>query len=208
MFIDISKLLTHPLATYPGDPKYVFEHVKHVKKDGVTVSRIDCGLHTSTHLDTPAHFIEGGKEIIDFPIDAFTGRAHVIDCTSADRFIEASLLTAYCVLRTTGDIILLKTKNSLDDPTKFNEAFVSLAPEAASFLVKQGIKAVGTDGPSIDRFHSGNHPTHLVLMKSNVLIYENLSLKDVAPGTYTFHGFPLKIEHGEASPVRAVLEKT
>lgn len=89
----------------------------------------------------------------------------------------------------------------------FNEAFISLSPEAAAWLVEKGVKAVGTDGPSIDRFHSGNHPTHLTLMKHDILIYENLALKDIQPGTYTFYGFPLLIEHGEASPVRAVLEQ-
>jgi len=206
MLMDISKTLTPSLATYPGDPRYVFEHVKHVVKDGVTVSRIDCGLHTGTHLDTPAHFVSGGKEIQDFPVSAFTGRAHVVDCTSVDRFVEVSQLKTQDSKLKAGDFVLLKTKNSWQDPAKFNEAFISLSPEAAAWLVKQGVKAMGTDGPSIDRFHSGTHPTHLALMKHDVLIYENLVLKDVAPGTYTFYGFPLKIEHGEASPVRAVLQ--
>lgn len=206
MLIDVSKTLHASLATYPGDPKYVFEHVKHVAKDGVSVSKVECGLHTGTHLDTPAHFIAGGKEIQDFPVDAFTDRAHVVDCTSVDRFVEVSHLSPIISNLNAGDIVILKTKNSWQDPTQFNEAFVSLSPEAAEWLVKQGIKAVGTDGPSIDRFHSGTHPTHLALMRHDVLIYENLLLKDVEQGTYTFYGFPLLIEHGEASPVRAVLE--
>ena len=88
--------------------------------------------------------------------------------------------------------------------TTFNEDYVYLTQEGASYLVSKKIRAVGIDYLSIGKY-SEDKKTHLVLLEKNVLIYEGLNLKDVPPGEYQFYGFPLKITESDGAPVRAVL---
>jgi arylformamidase len=80
-------------------------------------------------------------------------------------------------------------------------------PEAAQNLVQLGVKLVGTDYLSIEKFHSGHHQTHLALLSNNIVIVEGLSLADVPEGDYELICLPLKIADGsgDGAPARAVL---
>ena len=70
-----------------------------------------------------------------------------------------------------------------------------------------GVKLVGTDYLSIEKFHSGHHRTHLTLLRKNVVIIEGLNLSDVTPGDYELICLPLKIADGagDGAPARVVL---
>jgi len=74
-------------------------------------------------------------------------------------------------------------------------------------LVDRGVKLVGTDYLSIEKFHSGHHKTHLTLLSNNVIIVEGLTLSDVPEGDYELICLPLKIADGsgDGAPARAVL---
>ena len=75
-----------------------------------------------------------------------------------------------------------------------------LSPEVALFLVAEGAKAVGTDAMSI-----GDEAVHRILLSAEVPIFENLTNLEALLGRgFTFMAFPLKIEGGSGSPVRAV----
>ena len=100
-----------------------------------------------------------------------------------------------------GDIVLFRTRNSFQ--SKWREDFVSVSLEAAAWLAKQGVKAVGVDGLSVDEYHSGNHPTHHALLDYDVNIIEGLRLKDVKAGRYFLVCLPLKLKGREAAPARA-----
>jgi arylformamidase len=73
--------------------------------------------------------------------------------------------------------------------------------------VESGIKLIGTDYLSIEKFHSGHHKTHLTLLSNNVVIVEGLNLSDVPDGDYELICLPLKIADGsgDGAPARAVL---
>ena len=77
---------------------------------------------------------------------------------------------------------------------RFNKDFVYLEPDAAEFLVEHGLRLVGIDYLSIDRFESEHHPTHLVLLPKNVVILEGLNLSEVAPGRYHMVALPLNLQ--------------
>src|SRR3989338_1560847 len=100
------------------------------------------------------------------------------------------------------DIVLLKTKNQIEKDFDFN--FVYLEKSGADYLASKKIKAVGIDSLGIER-NQPNHLTHNILAGENIPIFEGLDLSKVKQGKYFFHGLPLKINSGDASPVRAVL---
>ncbi|HET6315242.1 MAG TPA: kynurenine formamidase, partial [Chloroflexota bacterium] len=48
-------------------------------------------------------------------------------------------------------------------------------------------------------------PVHRLLLANGVAILEDLDLTDVPDGDYTLVALPLRLQHSEASPVRAIL---
>ena len=40
----------------------------------------DICMHNGTHIDAPAHFIKDGKTVDTIGLEAFVGKAYVVDC--------------------------------------------------------------------------------------------------------------------------------
>jgi len=106
--------------------------------------------------------------------------------------------------------VLFKTRNSAfwstpDGP--FRTDFTYLELDAARKLVAQGVKLVGIDYLSIEKFNQANHETHLELLSHGVIIVEGLNLANVPTGSYELVCLPLRIRsgQGDGSPARAVL---
>ena len=116
------------------------------------------------------------------------------------KFLENSDLTAV-------ERVLFHTRNSNFWSEGFRKDFTHLLPEAAEKLAEIGIKLVGTDYLSIEKFHSGHHRTHLALLSKGVVIVEGLNLSAVPAGDYELICLPLKIADGagDGAPARVVL---
>ena len=57
---DISLPISGSLIVWPGDPGVKITQTSHLDKgDMATVSRLDMGAHTGTHVDAPCHFVSG-----------------------------------------------------------------------------------------------------------------------------------------------------
>lgn len=202
--IDISMILSDETVTYEGDPDIKFETVKNFPQSRVMLSKVDMGLHSGTHVDSPAHFLKGGKKLDEMPLESLIGKARVCDLTDAKEFVGASEL-AGCNIED-GEIILIKTKNSeLLDDKKFHRDFVHLADDGADYLVEKKVKAVGIDYLSVEKFKSETGYVHKTLLSKDILIIEGLSLGKVRAGTYTLYCLPLKIKGRESAPARCIL---
>jgi arylformamidase len=103
--------------------------------------------------------------------------------------------------------VLFHTRNSSFWNEGFRKDFTHVLPEAAELLVARGIKLVGNDYLSVEKFHSGHHRTHLTLLRNGVVIVEGLNLSDVPPGDYELICLPMKIADGagDGAPARVVL---
>ena len=109
--------------------------------------------------------------------------------------------------------ILFKTRNSQfwSEPEKgFRKDFTYIAPEAAQILVERGVRLVGIDYLSVEKFGSEDFQTHLILLQNGVVIIEGLDLREVAAGDYELICLPLKIESdtGDGAPARVVLRQS
>ncbi|NOR67281.1 MAG: cyclase family protein, partial [Woeseiaceae bacterium] len=78
-WIDVSVTLRAGMVSWPGDPPLHISHTLDIKQgDKCTVSLLEMGAHTGTHMDAPAHFIRSGIGIDEMPPNAGMGMARVI----------------------------------------------------------------------------------------------------------------------------------
>src|SRR5207237_5406564 len=97
--------------------------------------------------------------------------------------------------------VLFKTRNSAfwEDPRgRFREDFTYIAPAAARALVSRGVRLVGIDYLSVERFGSKEFETHRALLSSGVVILAGLDLRAVAPGAYARIGLLPEVAAGSA----------
>jgi arylformamidase len=202
--IDISMRLSNSTIAYPGDPKIAIARKKGFQNDKLRLSEITMGAHSGTHVDAPAHFLKDGKSIDEVGLKPLIGRAIVFDLTFVDKSILASDLEECPAGQ--GDILLLKTRNSgLLKRRRFTKDFVHLSSDAADYVVKTGVKAVGIDYLSIEEYGSRGNYVHKRLLSCGIPIIEGLDFRGVRPGGYTLFCLPLNVVGCEAAPARCVL---
>ena len=203
---DITVPIRPGMPVYEGDPAVDIQSWSALAKgDSANVSFLHFGAHTGTHVDAPAHFIEGARKIDALSLEMLIGPARVVRVLDDVDEIDCDFL-AGCDLDQV-ERVLFHTRNSNFWSEGFRRDFTHLLPEAAQRLVEMRIKLVGTDYLSIEKFHSGHHRTHLTLLSNDVVIVEGLNLGDVAAGDYELICLPLKIADGagDGAPARVVL---
>jgi len=201
---DISVPIGQGLPTWPGSVGFRMSQAMSIAAgDPANVTRLDMDVHTGTHVEAPLHFLPDGAPLDTVDLERFVGPAVVAAVDGPEVTPEA---LAALRLPSGVERLLLKTRNSGAWPTsgRFNPAYAALTPEAAGWLVERGIRLVGVDYLSVQRYDDDGE-THRILMRAEVLILEGLNLADVAPGEYTLVCLPLRLVGTEAAPVRAVL---
>lgn len=205
-FYDISVPIRSGMPVYEGDPGVEIAAWSALAKgDSANVSFLHFGAHTGTHVDAPAHFIAGANRIDSLAMDVLIGRARVIPVPDEVNEISQDFLSG--VQLDGVERVLFHTRNSGFWEQGFRKDFTHLLPDAAKYLISRGIKLVGIDYLSIEKFHSGDHATHIALLAKGVVILEGLNLTDVPAGDYELICLPLKIADGagDGAPARAVL---
>lgn len=203
---DVSVPIRDGGLVYPGNPPIHIELQQAIAKGASSnVSHVDFGSHTGTHVDAPRHFSDDAMGIDEVPLSVLIGPALVIGFGDDVRAVTRDELERHDLAG--AERVLLHTRNStyLTQDPEFHPDFTYLAPDGAEYLVAQGVKLVGVDYLSIDRFHSGNHPTHHTLFAAGVTIVEGLALDGIADGRYELCCLPLRLVGVDGAPARAVL---
>lgn len=195
--------------TYPGDPGIEIKQWTELEAgDPANVTHLCFGTHTATHVDAPAHFIAGGAKIDSLALDAMIGRARVVEIAEDVRAIDAREVAKHDLEDV--ERVLFKTRNSgfwAAAESNFREDFTYIEPDAASLLVESGMRLIGVDYLSVERFKSERFATHLELLSHGIVIVEGLDLLEVPAGDYELICLPLKVASGtgDGAPARAVL---
>ncbi len=194
---------------YPGDPGIEVGSWSAIARgDAANVSVLNFGAHTGTHIDAPAHFIEGAPGLDAVPLDALMGEARVVEIPpDADAVDESH---ARPDVLQGAERVLFKTRNSslwAGARGQFHKDFAYVEPAAARALAAAGVRLVGFDYLSVERFGSEDFATHLALLSAGVVIVEGLDLRGVGPGVYELCCLPLRIAagSGDGAPARVVL---
>jgi arylformamidase len=141
-------------------------------------------------------------------LEVLIGDAEVIEVPEELRVIDEDFVAMNCQEGTAR--VLFKTRNSAfwtGDFSDFRTDFTHLDLSAAQWLVQQGVKLVGIDYLSIEKFHSQDHAVHRAFLTHDVIILEGLNLSGVPAGKYELICLPLRLRSplGDGAPARAVL---
>ena len=203
---DLTIEMSTQTTVFPGDPKVQIDTLCDVAKgDNFTLKHFHFGNHTGTHIDFPAHIIEGGQQSQDYPIDYLRGNGKIIEIAD-DNHVCANHIKAADIKQ--GDIVFFKTSNTRKALHKgcFNPNFVAIEKEAAMALVAIGVKIVGIDYLSVDKFEDELLATHHALLSHNVLVVENVKLDQIPAGNYHINISPIRFSHADGLPVRITAE--
>jgi arylformamidase len=204
---DVTVTISNDLPVYPGDPPIQIERTQSLEKGDIArVSRLSISTHIGTHIDPPYHFMKDGVSLDQAPLEVFIGPARVVDAGDASS-IDAALLSTFDL--DGASRVLFKTRNSRfwSETKEFQKDFVYLETDAAEALVARGVKLVGIDYLSIEKFGFDEPTTHWTLLGNDVYIVEGLDLSAIAPGDYELICLPLKIKDGDGGPARVVLRE-
>ena len=195
---DLTCTISQDMRVYPGDPQPKFDSHATIKDDRVNVTRITLGSHTGTHVDAPWHFLQEGNSIDREPLDRFIGEAVIIGASDRSS-ISANDFPGNDIRN--NDIVLIYTATS-DRRTDFAYLEVS----AAEWIIENGVKCVGIDTASIEKYGRKDAPVHKMLLAKNIGIIENLAnLKQFVGSRMFFVCLPLPLKGIDGSPARAVL---
>lgn len=224
--VDLSHVLYNCMPGWPTQPSLLYEQTSNVARDGSTLHVIhQMTTHTGTHIDTPLHFVVGGKTVDQLPIEAFTGEGIVVDlsCKKAGEEIAVEDLKVYDRSIKANDVLMLHT--GWDGKFGFNPQYLFewpyLVEETARYLVKKRVKALGVDTLSVggwDGEVQGHRPiarkgspaeTHRILLGAGVILIEALrNLGTVLAGAKMRRAYfiysPIVLQGAEGGPCRAL----
>ena len=193
------------MVTFPGDPPFETRPFFQTSKgDLFNLARLTMGTNIGTHVDPPAHYLDGGKPVDRIPLDILIGPGVVLDMRDRDSIdrqaAENSPLENHIK-------VLLKTDNSSRLPeSTFHEDFVHLTEEGASYLVERGACLVGIDYLSIEHYKNPGVPVHHILLNACILIVEGVHLMDIPPGRYEIFCLPPRLKGADGAPARLILQ--
>jgi kynurenine formamidase len=207
-WLDCSQPLGAATPVPPGQRAVELEQVRGYASSGMSMQRLSMLTHQGTHVDAPAHFVDGGASIDQLPLARLSGRVIVVD-------LPRPRLTAI----TAADLadvpprhmVFVKTGWSMyySQPRYWEAPFLDAS--AARYLLEREVCALGVDLISPDEpAHSGRaagfaYPVHHLLLGAGVPIIENLKLQGVGPGIYEGVAFPICIQGGDGAPCRVAL---
>jgi arylformamidase len=206
-WIDISIPLRNAMVHWPGNAPPRVELIHDVDKgDRAPLWEMTITSHTGTHIDAPRHFKRDGATIDEMPLDIMIGPARVIEIKDTGA-ITLEELAANNIQP--GERLLFKTINSSTayQTDEFYEDYVFFTSEAAHLLADKKSKVVGLDYIAIGSPNDMDNlfEVHNALFDGGAWIIEGLNLSAVKAGQYELICLPLKLEHGDACPARAVL---
>lgn len=201
-FIDISPPVGPETAVWPGDQAYTVKSVLKLEEGAsVALSSVTTTLHVGAHADAPSHYRAQAAGIDRIDLDPYWGPCLVFDAIG-ERCIKPGICPRQLPPGVTR--ILFKTL-TMPDWRIFNEDFSYFDPEAIDHLAALGVVLVGIDTPSVDAFSSKELPAHHALLRHGIRNLEGLWLAEAPAGIYELSALPLRLQEGDASPVRAVL---
>lgn len=205
--IDLSHPISAAMPVWPGTQGPEFHPLASIATDGYAELSLCMSSHTGTHIDAPAHMIDGGATLDRFPADHFFGRAFVVTVPElSDRRIGLDLLEPLAEQIESAEYLLLHTNwSKFWGQAGYDQGYPVLDESSSEWLAGFSLKGIGVDAPSFDLAESHDYPVHRRLLSTGMILVENLAnLQHLPPAGSRIALFPLPIERAEACPVRGV----
>jgi len=215
--VDLTQTISEATPMWPGSRPVHLPTT--LADDGCFMRDIALPEHTGTHVDAPAHFVDGGAAVGEIPARDLVRPLVVADVRDvvgddADAAVGADALRA--IERRDGRIapgvvVVVRTgwDRHIDDPRRYIGGAAARCPgidvDAAELLVDRGVTAVGIDTLGIDPGIRTDCPAHHVTLAAGVWHLEGLvGLHRVpARGAWLVVG-ALPLAGGSGAPARVL----
>ncbi len=160
---------------------------------------VETETHIGTHVELPAHLVEGAKSCSEMPIETFLGEAIVLkfDQLKPKDGERQPITPAHLANVKKGDIVLMWS------PYEVGEA-PYISPEAARCLAERPVKMLGVQNIGVEASHE-SMATHNNLLKNEIPIIEGLvNIEEIRNERVFYIGLPLKVAELDSSWIRAI----
>ncbi|MFC3995922.1 cyclase family protein [Nocardiopsis sediminis] len=198
------KDLTHTLSPdfpyfYPAMDRPVFEDTHSIGEHGFYSRNVTLGEHVGTHIDAPAHYVEGGATIEEMPVESLVAPLcvlHIADRAAEDPDTVVTVEDIRAHERRYGAIpngafVAMDSgwAARVDVPDAFlNEGSDGLfhwpgfSAEAAAYLVeRRSIVGAGVDTTGLDQGIAEAPDAHQILLPAGLYLVECLNNLDTVP---------------------------
>ncbi|WP_317855209.1 cyclase family protein [Chakrabartyella piscis] len=206
-FQDLSQQMNPNMLVWPGDPQPEFKVSCTFEEGNCRSTLVSFTTHTGTHVDAFSHIVPEGAPMDQIPLDHFFGTATIIDCTglAPNAEINIDLVENHPEIKNASILLFRTGWDKYFNTDAYADGFPAISVDLAQWMVDHKIKAVGVDCYSVDPTTSFAMPSHQILMRGDVVIYENLcNLDKIDASTFEFYGLPICFTGLDASPVRCL----
>jgi len=198
--IDLSREIDNNMFVFPGDTQTRLIQTGFLKNHGFNNYLLETSMHAGTHVDGPMHLTESDRYISDLCLDSFIAPGCVLDVRREN---PIRLKSEFLGKIPAGGIVLLYTgHDALYGTQEYYSCYPEVDQDFCLFLIRQGVKMLGMDSPSPDRFP---YPVHRSLLNRGICLIENLTNLDrlLVIKSFDIIALPLKIK-ADSSPARVI----
>ena len=219
--VDLTHQLHDEMAYWPGGVPFKKTLLVDYR-EGYLLHKFEMGENTGTHVDAPAHFVQGRKTIDQLALSELIVPAVVIDVRDKAQANPGYQLSASDVEAweakhgklPAGSLVILNTgwHKRFNDPKRYINMdadkvmrFPGFGPDSAKLLVERNVAGIGIDTLSIDFGASKDFQAHRIVLGANKYQIENLANLDALPptGATVFVGV-LPVRGGSQAQARIV----
>ena len=152
-FHDLSHEWGHGTPCWPYFEDVKIERLHGMAKSRVLTQKITTVMHSGTHIDAPAHAVEGTPFLHEVPLSSFFGTGVVVSIPK-DKWgvVTPDDLEAARPEIRPGDIVIVNTgwHHYYGDSAQYYAYSPGFYKEAGEWFAARGVKAVGTDTQALD----------------------------------------------------------
>lgn len=204
--VDCSHHYDNAMPLMEGIEPPHFTDLANVARDGYAMSRYTFTNHSGTHIDAPAHQIDGGATLDEIPLERLVTDAVVLDVRAhqpgpvALEDVERDLTEIRA-----NDLVLFCSGNDRNWGTAaYWKEWCYPDVDASAALIGCGVSGIGFDGPSADPVDSVTYELHRIWLAAGRVILENLRSLTELPRRCRIICAPLKVRGANGGPARVL----
>ncbi len=216
--IDLTHSLSSEIPTWDGGCGFELsidgDYKDGTPPDTFRTQKIKCGAGIGTHMDAPAHVVEGGRTIDKLVMEQLVTDCVVIDVSSeanADYVIMPEIIEKFEkehgeIQPNTFVIFYTGWDANWNDREKYinSHNFPSVDLSTAEFLLKRNIAGLGIDTLSADTGKNG-FPVHRAILGADKYLVENIAnAKELPAVGVKSLVLPIKVKDGTEAPIRLI----
>lgn len=160
---------------------------------------VETETHIGTHVELPAHLVEGAKSSSEMPIETFLGEAIVLkfDHLKPKDGEGQPITVSHLAKVKEEDIVLMWSPYEGGDAPH-------ISPEAAKWLADKRVKMLGVQNIGVEESQA-SMATHINLLKNEIPLIEGLvNIEKIEKERVLYIGLPLKVARLDSSWIRAI----